>query len=304
LGIGRLKEPAVLGVITVSAVESRVASYSTITRTVEAAFSNAGGSLWTLDRWRSGTSDPMPMDEALRMMSSNNVSALIVVGILGPVEHGDRVLENIDLHRTPTVFITWDVPSAALPHVYYDNMNAGFVAAEHLVRQGYRRLFFLPSGPENQTAAKRIRGARQATLATGGGVMLEVVRPDRSSTGAPRADVGYNLAAECIGKRRVLEKEDGPVAFIAFNDAVASGVMKYATEHGLAPGRDVGVIGFDDDVADSALGLSSVRPALEEMGQNAVRMIVDMLNGDPTHFQVCCSSQVIARRSTNRRAAI
>jgi hypothetical protein len=79
--------------------------------------------------------------------------------------------------------------------------------------------------------------------------------------------------------------------------------MERARERGLEPGRDIGVIGFDDNVADRDQGLSSVRPALEEMGQNAARMVIDMLNGDPAHFQVCCASQVIARRSTNRAGA-
>ena len=303
LGIGRLKAPAVLGVITVSAVEPTVASYGAITRAIEAAFSNAGGTLWTLDRWRPGETEAMPIDRALRTLRDGGVSALIVVGILGPIGHGDRILENIDLRRTPAVFVTSDVPEAALPHVYYDNMNAGFVAAEHLIRRGYRRLFFLTCGPDDETAARRIRGARQAALtARGEGVTFEVVRADAAAHGGPRPAVGHELAAACLAGRRA-RTGNAPVAFIGYNDAVAMGAMERARERGLEPGRDIGVIGFDDNVADRDQGLSSVRPALEEMGQNAARMVIDMLNGDPAHFQVCCASQVIARRSTNRTGA-
>jgi DNA-binding LacI/PurR family transcriptional regulator/DNA-binding transcriptional regulator YhcF (GntR family) len=292
--IAQLAKPATLGLVTLSNVHP---SYDTLTRNVEAGFSDAGGTIATVDRHPPGRDHLLSMGEALGRLRGDGVAAFIVLNIIGPMEHADRVLAAIDIRRTPTVLVTWDAPVVSLPHVYYDHLNSGFAAAEHLVRRGYRRLVFV-AAHEAGWVDQRQEGARQAALAAGEGrATFETLFPDDvPQSGSPRE----LASAQTATYLERYEQAAAPLGFIVSNDEAARGVLARLEKCGLQPGRDVGVIGFDDDVASGAAGLSSVRPGLEDMARNAVRMVIDMLNGDPTHFQVCCPSQVIARRSTLR----
>ncbi len=65
-------------------------------------------------------------------------------------------------------------------------------------------------------------------------------------------------------------------------------------------GEEVGVIGFDDYVPSRALGLSTLRPPLEDMGRAAIRTLVDyMANPDPAKVpRMSLRHEVFGRAST------
>lgn len=94
-------------------------------------------------------------------------------------------------------------------------------------------------------------------------------------------------------------------AVFAVNDHAAIGAMSALGDHGLVPGRDVAVVGFNDIeiCAELPVPLTSVRADLDALGSMALRSIHRLLEGEspanhlvPTHLIVRASSEAQSSR--------
>ena len=93
-----------------------------------------------------------------------------------------------------------------------------------------------------------------------------------------------------------------PTAFYADNDMIALGAMKALQEKGHRIPEDVSIVGFDDLPFSeiSSPPLTTLRVPKREMGQLAVKRIIDIVRGDriKTKSQVCTA--FIERKSVKR----
>lgn len=94
-----------------------------------------------------------------------------------------------------------------------------------------------------------------------------------------------------------------PTAYIADNDVIALGAMKALQERGYRVPEDISIIGFDDlpFCEISTPRLTSLRVPKQEMGQLAVRKIIEMTKGADnirTKIQVC--TEFIVRDSVRK----
>ena len=105
-------------------------------------------------------------------------------------------------------------------------------------------------------------------------------------------DAGYRLGQALTSR---LSPE---TAVIAIGDAVAYGIAAAAGELGHQLGRDFGLIGFDDRPESREMGLTSLRPPLQEMGREALRIVVQTARTRDAPNQVRLASSLIPRIST------
>ncbi|REE57926.1 LacI family transcriptional regulator [Streptomyces sp. 3212.3] len=138
-----------------------------------------------------------------------------------------------------------------------DNAAGAAAAIDHLVAAGHRRIGFLGWPEGSSVGDARARGwltamDRHGLLA--GSHRLDVRGADTTSSGT-------RLMAE------LLDRPGPPTAVVAATDTLAVGALHAVRDHGLIPGRDVAVVGFDDSPAATALGLTSVRQPIEEVGR-------------------------------------
>ncbi|WP_027346045.1 LacI family DNA-binding transcriptional regulator [Hamadaea tsunoensis] len=155
-----------------------------------------------------------------------------------------------------------------LPTVAADNLKGAMTATEYLLRLGHRRIGFLGGRPDLDSAKLRERGYRQALTAAGVRVEEELV-----VTG------DYGEAAADEAARALLDQE--PTAIFAANDLSAVRTMRVAADRGLRTPDDLSVIGFDD-VPDAALAtpaLTTIRQPIQEMGFEAVRLLIGLIEG-------------------------
>jgi LacI family transcriptional regulator len=75
-------------------------------------------------------------------------------------------------------------------------------------------------------------------------------------------------------------------------------VLSAAEAAGKKAGVDFGLIGFNDDVEVRALGITTLRPPLEELGREASRNLIRTLQGETIPVQIRLQSQLITRAST------
>src|SRR5207244_12510937 len=91
--------------------------------------------------------------------------------------------------------------------------------------------------------------------------------------------VTYRVAQQAFAAGRVFASLDAADIWglIAPNDNTAYAVLRAATELGKTVGTDYGLVGFDDDFRSSYAGLTTVRPPVEAMGEEAGRLLLQAL---------------------------
>lgn len=176
--------------------------------------------------------------------------------------------------------------------VSVDDAAGGFMAAEHLLETGRRRLAFVGGSPDIRQVADRLEGARKA-VAKHRDAVLEVIEAGDMTVLAGRA-VGQDLVER--GRDRL------PDAIFCANDLLAVGILQsLLLIHGLSVPEDVALIGYDDiDFAQSTvIPLSSIRQPAEEIGRTAVALLQEQLT-DPRApaRQVRFTPELVARQST------
>jgi DNA-binding LacI/PurR family transcriptional regulator len=241
------------------------------------------------------------LDRALEQ----KVDAVLVAGVHYPLEDAEAAIRWMRPGRPPLVYVTWHALSPVLPHVYYDNVAAGHAAGRHLLEVGYRRLAYLHV-EDTTWQQERLEGVQRAAhpghvLKLGPGKIRPAGANWQPEGLAARRRIARELVASLFDRPDVLRwAESGELGIVTCNDVAGCTVLEFLADEQFEPGRRVGVVGFDDTSAAQAHGLSSVRPPLEELADNAVRIAVQALNGGHGPLQVCCRSQVIARCSSQR----
>jgi DNA-binding LacI/PurR family transcriptional regulator len=284
------RRPAGLGMLGILCTLAPASTWNVIViDNVERRHSAAGGSCQFLERgYPDGSA--MSLEEAAAKLVERGCTA-IVLDALHIGGHG----EPDDL-QVPVPLVRISARSMRAPslNVYYDNYEAGYHAAKHLLDGGSRDLLFVAPF-ETPWGDERIAGARAAVAAQGasrlrrspvGQVPMEHVRSYKQFP-----QFGYDAV------QGELETDFGPLGVIAANDMMAIGVVDAASERGLAVGRDYKVIGFDDSKSNTR-DISTMRPPLEELGAKAAELAADAAAGRHSVQQICLRSHLIVRAST------
>ena len=285
-----LMDSPVLGIVDVTALHvhalraDALGWIDVIATHLESAFQNVGGLTHYFEP-PAGDRD-VPHEAAVEALLKEGVDALAFIGVFtDPPPHLSAL---VDWRRTPSVYVAAQETTSPFPHVCYDNRLAGFEAAEHLRRCGYGPLAFL--GREHAPwSEQRQAGAREAV-----GGEIERVFTLRSAE-ADRGEAGRAVD-------QLFETAPGgaPWGVIADNDLVAMAWQDAASERGLSAGRDYGLIGFDNHPLARGRGLTTLRPPLEALGEQAARMLLQQLRGDRSALQTRLRSSLLPRTSTKR----
>lgn len=163
--------------------------------------------------------------------------------------------------RTPLVLVNRDI--AGVARVLIDSASGVRDAVDHLVALGHRHLAYL-GGPRSSWSDQQRRDAvreqgraRDITV-----TVLGAHRPDH--------DAGRAATAEVLAS--------GATAVIAFDDALAQGVLAGMAERGLAVPGDLSVVGCDDILAVTTYPpLTSIGGRSSEAGRLAVEMLLELV---------------------------
>ena len=155
-----------------------------------------------------------------------------------------------------------------------DNRLAARRAVEYLIELGHNRIGLvagphLPDLPTPVPEQRRL-GYEDALGATG-----LPVDPELTVSGEWTAGGGAAALAA------LLDRPDPPTAVFCMSDEMAFGVLRAAAKRGLGVPDDISVVGFDDHDLAGALGLTTMRQAVDEMGVRAAATVVGLIDGDP-----------------------
>ena len=162
-----------------------------------------------------------------------------------------------------------------LDSVYVNNAEGAMTATDYLISKGHRNIACITCTQQNLPTADRIAGYRKALdkhdIPFNQNYLLEV--PDDT----------MDAGARILTSVQSLTPKVTAVFFPA-GDMAAIGFIKAAKRQGLSIPKDYAVVGFDDIPAAEVVepALTTVRQPKLEMGDHAIGMIVDKIEGRET----------------------
>jgi LacI family transcriptional regulator len=259
--------------------------FAELTAAIELALSRVGFTVFLSNSAES----PERQERFIATMREYNADGLIVC----PAEGTDAAsLDQLVSWGLPCVQISRHVPGAIADYVGNDHELGSFLATEHLIGLGHRRIAMIGGTPATSTGRDRVAGYRRALAAHGIEPDPHLARP-----GPPTREHGFAALQE------VIETEAPPTAAVCFNDLQALGVMLGLRHRGLEPGRDFAVMGCDD-ISEAALwrpALSTVAIRSPRIGEVAAQMLLDRLaNPGLAPQRTVLEPRLIVRESCGR----
>lgn len=215
--------------------------------------------------------NPVRQEEVLKSMMEQDVAGLIVSPARGTKPGAFRRLETAGI---PVVFAMRRLAESRIPVVAPDNHRGAYIATEHLIRKGHRRLAFFGGSADLVVYHERLGGFREACAAHGIATP-SIVEGETSRRGG----------IACLDAALALNP--APTASVCFNDAVAFGAMIGLRKHGLEPGKDFAVVGFDDVVEAQHYvpALTSVAVDTPGLGERAAHSVLKMIQSRTTRAE-------------------
>ncbi|WP_147103392.1 LacI family DNA-binding transcriptional regulator [Nesterenkonia populi] len=230
----------------------------------------------------------------LDLFEQQRVSGILIVPV------GDVVPRLQKLKETGVAVVIMDrkAGDGELSSVSVDDVRGGWLAADHLISQGARRVMVI-GGPQSLGQVRdRLRGAESRAQEGRENVAVEY-----SDSGAMDAAAGRRAAEQLLAR----PPDQRPDGIFAANDLIALGALQVLVRAGVHVPGTMMLAGYDDIefAANATIPITSVRQPSAEMGKHAAKLLERAIK-DPcspvehTVFQ----PQLIARESTQAHTKI
>lgn len=223
----------------------------------------------------------------------------------GSLAHGVLVMnadfvqieELLALRRrgVPVVLCMWEKPDEppALPCIAVDFLQAGVIAAEHLIKLGHTRIGAVVGSEPSGNHIWRYRGFCDALARAG-----IAHPPEEARFGHDTIDAGRSAA------HALLAAVPDLTAIFVSNDLPAIGVLQAAADLGLEVPQDLSVVGITDiQLAHQVRpALTTVSVPTTEAAELAVAMMMDIIGEQnaPPSLRSTSAPRLVVRASTGR----
>lgn len=268
---------------TIGAVVPRMTNpvYAEIIRDLENVCSKQGYLVMLCNTER----QPDREKKLVQMLRAKQVDGVVIT----PHAEPEKLIEPLLKARIPVVVLEHDIPGVHC--IGIDELHGGFIATQHLLELGHRRIALLKHKPTSALSTRRSLGYAYALEQAG-------LTPDLS------------LIIECDGThqagdvatRRLLKQKHPPTAIVAHNDVLAIGALHAIRSVGLSVPEDVSVVGYDDIASAAYLEppLTTVRSPKAQMGALAGQTLLELIRDSESLApgMVTLPVELIVREST------
>jgi LacI family transcriptional regulator len=197
-------------------------------------------------------------------------------------------LRQLRASGLPIVLLGRTLPDSDLPAVLPDNFGGAQLAVSHLIEHGHQRIVFVAGDPRTDDGRLREQGYRVALKEAG----LEI-----DPALIVRGDFDPDTAFESV--EQLLHKRVPFTALFGADDDCALGAMRALQQWGKSIPQDVALVGFNDlpEAYISRPALTTIRPYLRDLGEQAARTMLDLLDGKPVKNLVTMPVELIRRKS-------
>jgi LacI family transcriptional regulator len=199
------------------------------------------------------------------------------------------LLSLVDDHRR-VVFTNRRPKSKSVSFVVSDNHGGAMQLTNYLLGQGHRIIGFISGPAFARNATERLDGFRAAMSA-------------HSNAQPLVADGDFSVRSGAQAAHEFMDGANPPTAIIGVNDSIALGAFGALSERNLRVPDDIALAGFDGVQVSSysLVGLTTVDQRIDEMGREAVRILIRQLNTpDFVPARHVLDSRLLIRKTTAR----
>lgn len=177
-----------------------------------------------------------------------------------------------------------------------DHERGGYLATEHLIKLGYKKIGYVHIGKGNLLSEVRKNGYSRALMdykIPFDSNRIYSLGKELYDTGEDRVELGYQFGKEFE------QMKNRPDALFFYNDTAALGFIKYLNEVGIKVPDDIAVVGYDDvELASFAsVPLTTIRQPVKQIGSQAVEIIDNRINGIDVINRTIFQPELIVRNS-------
>ena len=234
-------------------------------------------------------------ERKIRYFIDMGVSGLIL-GSLFHSHYTDSLIKQLEAERFSFVMVSY-TEDPSINFVGTDQELGGFMATEHLIKNGYADIGYVNGEEGNLVGEARKRGFLKAM--TDYDVPVDQKNLLQITVDGKRDDMksGY-----LVGKQ-FCELKDRPKAMFIYNDLSALGFIQALGESGINVPKDVAIVGFDDIQMSSyvAPGLTTIHQPAYEMGKLGAKLLFRLMeDGTGKPVQKMLESSLVIRESTQK----
>jgi LacI family transcriptional regulator len=233
----------------------------------------------------SSDEDDFKSEALINTLLNRQVDGFIIV----PAENTINQMRDLIKKKFPVVFLDRYFPEINASYIVLDNYQATFEAVAHLFRKGYRQICLIAYRSSLIHMQERIRGYKEAMIAFGimDNCCVKEIRFEHSQKDMENA---FN---------EMIVEEKKTDAFIFATNALSVSGLICAKKNNIAVPQDVAFIGFDGgDCFDLYYSpLTYVKQPMEEMGKEAFRVLLDLINGSSKTSHIILNPALIIRDS-------
>jgi LacI family transcriptional regulator len=171
----------------------------------------------------------------------------------------------------PIVFLNRIEQCFPANKVLFNNMKWSFFATEHLIYQGYKKIYYLSGSNDLEITKDRTQGFIKA-----------IGKHHFSKVDYKIIETGILPEEAMVSVQKLVDNKDLPEAFMCVNDLVALSTISVLRQNHIEVPNDIGVIGFTETkIADLVSPkLSSVKQPTYEMGKSAAEMLMKVIKNE------------------------
>lgn len=210
----------------------------------------------------------------------------------GFILHSDKLSDDelIDVVKeTPaTIILNRYIPDIANNCIYIDNEYGGYLATKHILDHGHKNIACITGQLSKGDSRDRLQGYRLALAEAG-----IQYNPSYVIEGRFDHDGNHERA------RRLLDRAPEITAIFCQNDNIALAVYDVAVERDIVIGKDLSVVGFDNDYHSAHIRprLTTVNFPVEEMGIEAAKGVLAIVQDQKVDIKQQLQPELIIRDS-------
>ena len=207
------------------------------------------------------------------------------------IQHYKKIMQS----GVPIVFFDRAADIKGCSKVVQDDFEGAYMAVEHLIQSGYRKIGLIGGEPSLNFSKERLRGYKAALFNHHFKVFDQHI-----------IHSAFHQASGYEDTCKLLRLTDRIDAIFAVNDRKAVGAILALKDAGVQVGPQVGVIGFTNDpmAAIVSPSLSTVEEPALEIGINCCQLLLKQIRKDnPMEENLVLPGKLIIRNSTNRGVA-
>ena len=219
------------------------------------------------------------LEKSIEILIEKHIDGLIISYPHFPKNLYNRLIrEKIPLH-----FISHKHKGINGPYVVVDNLLGGYLATEHLIKLGFKNIFYVSRASEEIIFVERFRGYKKA-------LKKYHLKYNKENVAKTNTEI-----------MEILKNAPKPLAIFCSTDLDAVRIIGTSHNMGLNPFKDLAIVGFDDIPVASVVNpsLTTIAQPKREMGKRGAANLLKIMNGEKIE-NVYLKPYLVVRESTKR----